>query len=167
MSTSLNGLIPQFRPWAQQLIRVAEYNRLSPRVTSTRRSRSTQARLYRTYLAGNALFPAAAPGTSAHEFGYAMDMVTTPLDALRSLGSLWRSWGGLWGANDVVHFEYPGFPHQAVQNDPDTFLDSVVSFLPKPAQIAYDVALLHSGHRERALSGLLGPLGEYLFPAQR
>ena len=30
---------------------------------------------------------------------------------LADLGSVWQSWGGIWGGafNDPIHFEYPGF----------------------------------------------------------
>lgn len=113
MSVSLNGLIPEFRPWAYQLLLEAGRRRLQPRITSTRRSRATQTRLYRAYLRGENPYPVAPPGTSAHEFGYAMDMVVSPMEALPSLGSLWRGWGGLWGSHDPIHFEFPGFPHSA------------------------------------------------------
>lgn len=111
MSASLAGLIPEFRPWAKRLLLSAGQAGLQPRVTSTRRSHREQSWLYKRYLAGQNPFPVAPPGTSAHEFGFAMDMVTVPFDALSDLGSLWISWGGLWGASDPVHFEFPGFPH--------------------------------------------------------
>jgi len=108
---SLSGLIPELRPFAEQLITIAGSNGLQPRVTSTRRSFSSQARLYKLYLAGRSAYPVAPPGTSAHEFGYAFDLIVTPLEWLTGLGSLWESWGGKWGGrfNDPVHFEYPGF----------------------------------------------------------
>ena len=115
MSASLSGLIPEFRPWAQQLYRVAAYNGLKPRITSTRRTFASQSSLYRRYLAGGSPFPAAPPGRSAHEYGYAMDMVVTPFEALAQLGALWHSWGGFWSPRDPIHFEYPGFPHGPVE----------------------------------------------------
>jgi len=108
---SFNGLIEELRPFAEQLLTIAGSNGLSPRVTSQRRSFSTQARLYKLYLAGRSAYPVAPPGTSAHEFGYAFDLIVTPLEYLNALGSLWESWGGKWGGRfrDPVHFEYPGF----------------------------------------------------------
>lgn len=111
---TFGGLIPEMRPFAKALVDLASQYQLNPRVTSTRRSFSQQKRLYQRYLAGLSQFPAAPPGTSAHEYGYAMDMITTPMEALQDLGDVWLQWGGLWGENDVIHFEYPGFPHSQV-----------------------------------------------------
>lgn len=111
----LHSLIPELQPYASELLRIAGAARLNPRITSTRRTTTQQARLYRNYLAGAATYPVAPPGTSPHEFGFAFDMVTSPMEALNELGTLWESWGGVWGGrfNDEVHFEYPGFPRVA------------------------------------------------------
>ena len=80
-------------------------------VTSVHRSRAKQRRLYRDWQAGKSPFPAAPPGCSAHEFGLAFDVVIRKgrdldLDALRELGHLWESWGGVWGGRfkDPIHF---------------------------------------------------------------
>jgi len=53
----------------------------------------------------------APPGTSPHEYGYAFDLVVSPMGALGDVGALWETWGGYWGGrqNDPVHFQYPGF----------------------------------------------------------
>lgn len=112
---SLSALIPQLQPFAQALINAASQAGMSPRVTSTRRSTAEQARLYRRYLAGQSQYPVAPPGTSAHEFGYAFDMIVNYAEYLPQLGQLWQSWGGVWGGafNDPIHFEFPGFPKQA------------------------------------------------------
>src|SRR5438445_13818096 len=75
MSASLSALIPALRPYARQLLLVAGNNGLQPRITSTRRSHTEQARLYRRFLAGQNPYPVAPPGQSAHEFGYASDMM--------------------------------------------------------------------------------------------
>lgn len=109
MSASLYGLVPGFRPWARKLLAEASRRGYSPRVTSTRRSNREQNFLYRQALAGLNPFPVAPPGQSAHQAGYALDMVTNPFNALHVMGKLWRSWGGIWGASDPVHFEFPGF----------------------------------------------------------
>lgn len=115
MTNSLSGLRAYFRPWARDLIHVASVARVAPRVTSTLRSHSYQAKLYRDFLAGRNPYPVAPPGSSAHELGLAFDMVTTPMDALNDLGKVWEDWGGVWGGRfgDEVHFEFPGATQHA------------------------------------------------------
>jgi hypothetical protein len=111
-------LIPELQQPARELVDAAARSGLQPRVTSTRRSSTQQARLYRRFLAGASPLPAAPPGTSAHEFGYAFDMVCSPWESLWDVGYTWESWGGIWGRDqDPVHFQYPGFvPPQAMDN---------------------------------------------------
>ena len=109
MSASINQLIPEMQPFARELVRAAGAAGLLPRVTSTLRSHTEQTRLYRRYLAGINQYPVAPPGTSAHEFGYAMDMVVSPMEDLPDVGRYWQQLGGLWHSSDSVHFEYPGF----------------------------------------------------------
>ena len=90
---------------------------LLPRVTSTLRTRAHQERLYRRYLQGLQPYPVARPGTSAHEFGWAFDMIVSPMEALADVGAYWEAMGGVWGGHpsrpgssyDPVHFEYPGW----------------------------------------------------------
>jgi hypothetical protein len=36
-------------------------------------------------------------------------MVVTPEQALLDVGYTWKTWGGVWGEADPIHFEYPGF----------------------------------------------------------
>jgi hypothetical protein len=121
MSASLDALIPELVPYARALVGVAGSAGLQPRVTSTRRSHQEQARLYRRFLAGNQKYPVAPPGSSAHEYGYAFDMVTTAMDPqdLKDLGQVWESWGGVWGGEfrDPIHFEYPGFTVSAPRSN--------------------------------------------------
>lgn len=111
--TSLDALDPAIRDAAKELIRAAGAAGLQPRVTSTLRTFSEQQRLYRAYLAGTSKFPAAPPGTSAHEFGAAFDVVLNDSSYLSELGGIWESWGGVWGGrfHDEIHFEAPGFSH--------------------------------------------------------
>ncbi|UCC72601.1 MAG: D-alanyl-D-alanine carboxypeptidase family protein [Gemmatimonadota bacterium] len=95
-------LDPAFRPWAQWLYDTAEYYRLRPRVTSTRRSISHQRELYQRYLRGQSKYPVAKPGCSQHNYGVAIDLVS---DNNERLGTIWQSAGGLWGGTrDPVHF---------------------------------------------------------------
>jgi hypothetical protein len=103
-------LIPELQEPARELVYACGAAGLVPKVTSTRRSHSAQVRLYQRWLSGLSPLPAAPPGTSAHEFGYAFDLVVTPWGALADVGYTWESWGGVWGGQqDPVHFQYPGF----------------------------------------------------------
>src|SRR5216683_7859635 len=115
MSASIGSLVRELRPFAAALVRVAGQAGLQPRITSARRSRSEQTRLYHRFLAGQNPYPVAPPGTSAHEFGFAFDLAITPMSQsnLADLGKVWTGWGGVWGGqfDDPIHFELPGFPH--------------------------------------------------------
>ncbi len=115
MSGSLYTLIPELQPFARELIRVASAAGLSPRITSTRRSTAEQARLYQRFLAGLSQYPVAPPGTSAHEYGFAFDLLIYDAGRLPELGRVWVNAGGVWGGafNDPIHFEYPGFVKHA------------------------------------------------------
>jgi hypothetical protein len=112
-------LIPELQDPARELVAVCGSSGLLPKVTSTRRSHSAQVRLYQRWRSGLSPLPAAPPGTSAHEFGYAFDLVVTPWEALADVGNLWESWGGVWGGEkDPVHFQYPGFVVPAQEGMP-------------------------------------------------
>lgn len=103
MSRSIWSLDPRVRPYFQWLRDVAQDLGLDPRITSTRRSREEQANLYSAYLAGRSRFPAARPGSSLHELGLAMDMVTRDN---AYLGQVWSHYlGGFWSPNDSVHYD--------------------------------------------------------------
>jgi len=109
LSADIDALIPEFQPYARALVDLAGRAGLQPRVTSTLRTHPEQKRLYDRYLAGLQQFPVAPPGHSAHEFGFAVDIVLSPFDYLADLGQIWKDAGGKWGASDPVHFEFPGF----------------------------------------------------------
>jgi hypothetical protein len=74
------------------------------------RSYREQKFLYDRYVKGLAQFPAVPPNHSAHEYGWAFDLVVTPYAYQPDAGHAWESeWGGSWGgAKDLVHFELPG-----------------------------------------------------------
>lgn len=101
----------QLRQAADALVRYAAELGLRPVVTSVRRSRARQAALYKAWVTGKARFPAAPPGTSKHERGLAFDISVRPESALRHLGEVWESIGGVWGGRfrhpDPIHFEAP------------------------------------------------------------
>jgi hypothetical protein len=110
---SLRTLDPAFRPAAAALLRVARSRDNRFRITSARRSRTEQARLYARWQQGLSPFPALPPGRSQHERGLAVDLARFGVPAendplLRALGASWRAAGGVWGGEaDPVHFEAP------------------------------------------------------------
>lgn len=110
---SLSSLAPRFRPFAEELLRVARALDSRFIVTSAKRSRTEQQRLYNRWLSGQSPFPANPPGRSQHELGLAVDLARFGQDAaddelLRVLGKAWTSAGGLWGGDkDPVHFGAP------------------------------------------------------------
>jgi len=89
---------------------VAQFYRLNPRITSGFRSISEQQILFdrrQAVLAGRLppsaqRFPVARPGSSAHNFGLAVDFV---VDSHADwLGAVWANQGFPWTARDRVHF---------------------------------------------------------------
>jgi hypothetical protein len=99
--TVLSGLQRFLQPWAKWL--VSQFPQL--RVTSVRRSRTEQLRLWNTRARNR--YPVAPPGRSLHEYGLAWDMVG-PIALLRAAGHVWNAVGGHWSETDAIHFEYRG-----------------------------------------------------------
>lgn len=110
---SVSSLHPRFRPYAKELLDVAR--KLDSRfvLTSAKRTRTEQQRLYNAWLKGLSPFPASAPGSSSHELGLAVDLARLGKPAaedplLRQLGAAWKAAGGVWGGeSDPVHFGAP------------------------------------------------------------
>lgn len=100
-----NALVPGLRAASVALFAAGQRADPTLRVSSVRRTRGEQTRLYNRYLAGRSQYPALPPGQSLHESGRAFDLYTTRTDVLWWLGAVWRSWGGRWGASDPIHFE--------------------------------------------------------------
>jgi hypothetical protein len=128
-------LSPDLADFARALVDAAGAAGLLPRVTSTLRTRSQQARLYRGFLANpGRAYPVAPPGYSAHEYGEAFDVVVTPMEALADLGYTWQQWGGGWNPADAVHFELPGASERAKQRgaaqEKSPFLVELASSIP-------------------------------------
>ncbi len=146
-------LIPELQEPARDLVYAAGQAGLLPRVTSTRRSHGAQVRLWHRWQSGLSPLPAAPPGTSAHEFGYAFDLVVTPYAALGDVGYTWETWGGIWGRdNDPVHFQYPGFVAPPVDtSDPwwsmffPTKAIDVLGGVPAARTQDYATCVLYSG----------------------
>lgn len=120
----LNTLEPWLIPYAVYLRDVGKwYNQVydwgrggGPLiVSSARRSRADQYKLYERFRAGKSKIPAAPPGRSLHELGLAFDMHRLGIDPfsdplLNFLGEIWVSMGGLYGGSwgggvDPVHFQ--------------------------------------------------------------
>src|SRR5258708_37714848 len=109
-------LDPDLADAASALVDAAARAGLQPRVTSTLRTNSQQAKLYRGYLANpSRQFPVAPPGFSAHEYGEAFDMAVTPMEALADVGATWLDWGRAWNWSEAGHFELPGASARAQQ----------------------------------------------------
>src|SRR6267143_1943685 len=109
-------LSPELAPFARDLVYASDVAGLQPRITSTNRTHSQQARLYRSYLANpQRAYPVAPPGYSSHEYGEAFDMVVTSMEALADVGYTWQQWGGGWNPADAIHFELPGASERAKQ----------------------------------------------------
>lgn len=104
----LDTLDPSFKPAAQSLYDLAQSAGVRPRVTSARRSYAKQAALYQAYIAGRSRYPAAPPGTSAHEYGLAFDMVVDNAVDQADLGTVWTQAGWVYGGEeDPIHYAAP------------------------------------------------------------
>src|SRR5260370_562097 len=108
MGGSITDLVAELQRFASDLVHAAGRAGLQPRLTSTIRTRSEQRRLFNRFLAGQAGYPVAPPGFSAHEYGEAFDLVVAPMEALADVGYTWQQWGGGWNPADAVNFELPG-----------------------------------------------------------
>jgi len=97
---------PTLRKVAANLPRVSRARGYAVRITSGYRSYATQKKLYLDYINGRSLYPANRPGTSMHEKGLALDIVSeNPDDTVALLTSIGLVWGG---PNDPIHFQMPG-----------------------------------------------------------
>lgn len=115
MAADLKALDPDLKQAALELMQACTDAGLQPTITSTLRSFREQQFLWNRYVNGLSALPAAPPLHSAHEYGWAFDMVVSPRTDQSAVGRAWQSqWGGTWGgARDPVHFELPGASAQA------------------------------------------------------
>lgn len=103
----LVGLHAGIIPYAELLIRELRRAGYRVTITSVKRSREEQAKLYAAYLAGRNPYPVAPPGRSAHEHGLAWDMdvrAASGADGAPLAGRWWKSIGGVWSHTDRVHY---------------------------------------------------------------
>lgn len=106
MSTSVQLLEPDTRARVEEWLENLREERIPFRVTSTRRSRAEQRRLYEKFRRGESALPAARPGTSTHETGEAIDIVFESDGELRAAVDAAEDAGLRWGGEtDPVHFE--------------------------------------------------------------
>src|SRR5260370_7363710 len=108
MGGSITDLVAELQPFASDLVDAAGRAGLQPRLTSTIRTRSEQRRLFNRFLAGQAGYPVAPPGFSAHEHGEAFDLLVAPMEALADVGYTWQHLGCGWNPSDAVPFELSG-----------------------------------------------------------
>jgi D-alanyl-D-alanine carboxypeptidase len=175
VSASLETLIPDLQAPAKALLDLATRAGVSPRITSTLRSHSAQARLYRRFQAGQSAYPVAPPGLSAHEYGYAFDMVVIGPANQADLGQVWESWGGVYGgAADPIHFEYPGFHLptgkqassagcSALESVLAGAVDLILGFAPGIGQVELVSSLLSLGFRRSEVLKFLSNPVSYSF----
>lgn len=130
----LDTLDPSFKPAAQSLYDLAERAGVRPRITSARRSYAKQAALYKAYQEGRSRYPAAPPGTSAHEYGLAFDMVVDNATDQNDLGAVWTQAGWVYGGEeDPIHYAAP-FTPMGAQNQNGTAQSSSGDILYTTAQ---------------------------------
>jgi len=141
MSAKIDDLLDELQQPARDLIAACDAAGLQPRLTSTLRSHAEQKRLYNRYLAGQAGFPVAPPGQSAHEYGEAFDLVVSPMEALADVGYTWKTWGGGWNPGDAIHFELPGASARAKASRPIDVLVQEYKNLPWWATLPIPPAL--------------------------
>jgi len=178
--TDLLALIPELQQPAQALVDLAGRAGVLPRVTSTLRTRTEQERLYRRFQQGLNPYPVAPPGTSAHEYGYAFDLVVSGEQNQLDLGTVWQQWGGVWGGtSDPVHFEYPGFKigehvdletsgsssgvAETFRSGYTTVMDTILGIVPfvGKAELAATVAQAFGLSDSAALEVLASPAGAF------
>lgn len=111
MGTNIDLLDPDLKQGLRELEAAISQAGLTYTLTSTVRSLREQTFLYNRYISGKSGgLPAAPPGHSAHEYGWAFDLMVTPWRYQAEVGRAWvQTWGGVYGGKrDPVHFELPG-----------------------------------------------------------
>lgn len=131
MSDSLRGLTEPFRTAADTLLRDLRKVGVRFHVTSGRRTRAEQTRLYTQFLEGRTRLPVAPPGSSFHELGLAIDLVFEDLFEWLAVARLAPAYGLLWRRSDPVHFELAPQFYSLVEDIPpiESPLGRVLDFL--------------------------------------
>lgn len=158
-------LDPRLAAIKRNLPSVARENGFSARVTSAVRSRAKQAWLYNRWLQGLQAYPVAPPGTSDHEKGLALDVVSTDTPKLVALlSSVGLSWAG---PADPVHFSLVG-PQIAAGDEFQSYeaeVGGVVpNFLTQLPEVGRFFSMVQNPAKEAEsglsdlLNAILGPL---------
>lgn len=131
MSDSLRGLSEPFKTLAGALLEDLRTSGIRFRLTSGRRSRAEQTRLYNDFLAGRTRLPVARPGSSLHELGLAIDLVFETVPEWLAVASVAPGFGLLWRRSDPVHFELAPELYSLVTSIPpiESPLGRVLDFL--------------------------------------
>lgn len=114
---SLRTLEPAYQGLAQEFVRVLATIVGAVVVTSARRDRAQQQKLYDDYLSGRSKFPAAPPGQSTHGAGLAFDLQLGGITPGKKppypwqyqvAGEVWEALGFTWGGrfDDPIHFDF-------------------------------------------------------------
>lgn len=104
---TISTLDPLAKQRAAAFLRLLAENGIQYQVTSTLRTIERQAQLYAAWRAGTQRYPVALPGRSAHNYGYALDLVHNGQQQLVTF--LARRAGLVWfGAADPVHYDLFG-----------------------------------------------------------
>lgn len=158
-------LHPTLAAIKRNLPAVARSNGFSARVTSAYRSHAKQAWLYDRYIRGLQQYPVAPPGTSDHERGLALDVVSTDTPKLvRLLTSAGLSWAG---QADPVHFSMVARPsanrgaYSAYAEDVGSKIPSSLTSLPVVGgffSMLSNPEKKVQGDLDLLLTAILGPL---------
>jgi hypothetical protein len=149
---NLSRVHPKLKTIARNLPRVARAQGFEVRITSGFRSRAQQQFLYNSYVRGESHYPVAPPGTSDHEKGLALDILSTNtnrlVQLLQSVGLYWA------GPMDDIHFTLVPRPAVGSRRTND---------LPSANQIAQESFWGSFGKSSRAIvklaSYIPNPLG--------
>lgn len=149
---NLTNIHPTLKAIVRNLPRVAARQGFQVRITSGYRSYASQAKLYKNYLAGNSIYPVAPPGTSDHEKGMALDILSTNTNLLVSdLAQAKLYWAG---PMDPIHFSL--IPRQAAKSPR---LNDLGSVNPIPQASFWESFEKSSKFIVEAVSWIPNPLG--------
>lgn len=117
--------------------RVSNGGKKKLKIQSSFRDYDTQKKLYEAYKErGFTGIPAAKPGTSLHERGYAIDLDQSTVSELLQTGLL-NKYGFLFNPRDPVHiFKRPGFISANVADNKEGFAQGGISQGPKSGYMA-------------------------------